>query len=60
MDEDKRMAGRRGRTRRMYDLLEDALSVEEKHCYDRLLYSRHIDEDRRGQDRRSGKDRRQE
>ena len=56
--EEKRIAGRRKKTRRMYDLLHDSLTDEERQQYDRLLWSRHQNMDRRTQERRSVRERR--
>lgn len=58
MHEDKRLSSRRKKIRRMYDMLHGKATEEEKQQFDRLLYSRHRDDDRRAQSRRSGTDRR--
>jgi len=59
LDENKRISGRRQRTRRITDKLHDRLVEEERQLYDRLLYSRYLDADRRAHARRTGADRRQ-
>ena len=58
--EDKRISGRRQRTRRVADMLEDKLSEEEKQQYDKLLYGSYMARDRRTKQRRTDEDRRQE
>jgi hypothetical protein len=58
MTEDKRIAGRRKRARRMYDALHGKVTEEERQQYDKLLWSRIVSEDRRVQERRTEKDRR--
>ena len=58
-NEDKRISGRRKQPRRISDFLGDKLSEEEKREYDRVMYSKFWDEDRRARPRRSGTDRRE-
>ena len=60
MAEDKRISGRRQRTRRVADMLEDKLSEEEKQQYDKLWYGNYMARDRRAKQRRTDEDRRQE
>ena len=57
--EDRRKTGRRKRTRRTYDALHGKATEEEKQRYDMLLWSRNQNADKRGEERRSGEDRRE-
>jgi len=57
--EDRRKFGRRYRERRMSDMLHGKATEEERQQYDKLLWSRHLDADRRAQERRFVKDRRE-
>ena len=56
----KRKTGRRQKARRMYDTLGDVNAPEDvKQLFDKLLWSRLVDKDRRALARRSGEDRRE-
>ena len=57
--DEKRKSGRRQKTRRVADLLEDSISEEEKQRYDWMRYRAYRDEDRRVSHRRTGVDRRE-
>ena len=57
--EGRRKAGRRKKTRRMHDALNGKATEQEKQRYDKLLWSRFHDDDRRAQERRSGEERRE-
>ena len=59
--DDRRADGRRQKARRMYDVLDGVNAPEEvKQLFDKLLWSKLVDADRRSQSRRSGEDRRDE
>ena len=58
MNEDKRINDRRRGARRMYDIHDEMLLDEDKRMYDKLLYSRYLEQDRRGNTRRTDTDRR--
>jgi len=57
-NEDRRASGRRKKTRRAYDLLDEVATEEERQAFDRLLRRGLMHSDRREQNRRSDKDRR--
>ena len=58
MHGERRKLGRRRMPRRTYDMLNGMATDEERQQYDRIIWNRYLDTDRRERDRRSGWDRR--
>ena len=58
--DEHRKIGRRKKARRIADLAQDILTEGAIQAHDKQLYSKYLNQDRRVNDRRSGKDRREE